>query len=301
MSLLVLGSVAFDDVQTPAGFRERVLGGSATYFAWAAATLAPTELVAAVGRDFPEEFVRDLSKRGIGLSGLVKMADVDTFHWSGRYGDDLNVAQTNWVKLNVLGRWRPVVPAKLKRVPYLFLANDSPQNQLAALDQMAERPKFVLCDTRDLWIDQDRAGLEQVLKRTDGIVLNDGEARQLTGERNLIRAAKRLHDFGSRVVIVKKGEHGAFLSEDGRGFALPAYPVAEVVDPTGAGDSFAGGLMGWLARHKTHDFAALKQAMLAGTITASFCVEDFSLDRLKTLDLAAFERRMDEFREFLTI
>ncbi len=300
MSLLVLGSVAFDDVRTPAGSRERVLGGSATYFAWAASTLVATDLVAAVGRDFPDEFMALLRGRGIGLDGLVRMQDVDTFHWSGRYGEDLNVAQTNWVKLNVLSRWKPAIPPGLRSRPFVFLANDSPANQLAALEQM-ERPRLVLCDTRDLWIDQDRARLEEVLRRTDGIVLNDGEARQLTGERNLIRASVRLHALGCRIAIIKKGEHGAFLSVGGKGFALPAYPVAEVVDPTGAGDSFAGGLMGWLARHGQADFKALKHAMLAGTITASFCVEDFSLDRLKTLDLAAFERRMGEFQQFLSL
>ncbi len=300
MALLVLGSVAFDDVRTPSGFRERVLGGSATYFAWAAATLVQTDLIAAVGRDFPDEFVAALRGRGIGLDGLVKMADVDTFHWSGRYGEDLNVAQTNWVKVNVLGKWKPLVPPAWRDHPFVFLANDAPQNQLTALAQV-KKPKLVLCDTRDLWIDQDRAGLESVMKRTDGIVLNDGEARQLTGERNLIRASHRLHALGSRIAIIKKGEHGAFLSVDGQGFALPAYPVAEVVDPTGAGDSFAGGLMGWLARGGVADRKALKQAMLAGTITASFCVEDFSLDRLKALDLGAFERRMEEFRQFLSL
>lgn len=300
MALLVLGSVAFDDVRTPAGFRERVLGGSATYFAWAAATLVQTDLIAAVGRDFPDEFMAMLRGRGIGLDGLVKMQDADTFHWSGRYGDDLNVAQTNWVKLNVLGKWKPQVPPAWRSHPFVFLANDAPQNQLAALDQMA-KPRLVLCDTRDLWIDQDRAGLEQVMRRTDGIVLNDGEARQLTGERNLIRAAHKLHEQGSRIAIIKKGEHGAFLSVEGHGFALPAYPVAEVVDPTGAGDSFAGGLMGFLARHEVTDWKALKLAMLAGTITASYCVEDFSLDRLRTLDVAAFERRMAEFRQFLSL
>ncbi len=300
MALLVLGSVAFDDVRTPSGFRERVLGGSATYFAWAAATLVQTDLIAAVGRDFPDEFVAALRGRGIGLDGLVKMADVDTFHWSGRYGEDLNVAQTNWVKVNVLGKWKPLVPPAWRDHPFVFLANDAPQNQLTALAQV-KKPKLVLCDTRDLWIDQDRAGLEEVMRRTDGIVLNDGEARQLTGERNLIRASHRLHALGSRIAIIKKGEHGAFLSVDGQGFALPAYPVAEVVDPTGAGDSFAGGLMGWLARGGVADRKALKQAMLAGTITASFCVEDFSLDRLKALDLGAFERRMEEFRQFLSL
>jgi sugar/nucleoside kinase (ribokinase family) len=300
MSLLVLGSVAFDDVRTPSGYRERVLGGSATYFAWAASTLVKTDLVAAVGRDFPESFLQLLRGRGIGIDGLVKMQDVDTFHWSGRYGEDLNVAQTNWVKLNVLGKWKPTIPEKLREAPFVFLANDSPGNQLAAREQLKE-PKLVLCDTRDLWISQDRAQLEQVLKRTDGIVLNDGEARELTGERNLIRAAAKLHGLGSRIAIIKKGEHGAFLSVDGKGFALPAYPVAEVVDPTGAGDSFAGGLMGWLARYGETDFTALKHAMLAGTITASFCVEDFSLDRLKTLDLGAFDRRMTEFRQFLSL
>lgn len=300
MALLVLGSVAFDDVTTPHGARERVLGGSATYFAWAASTLVKTDLVAAVGRDFPEEHVALLRGRGIGVSGLVRMADADTFHWSGRYGDDLNVAQTNWVRLNVLARWRPVVPEPLRATPFVFLANDSPQNQLAALEQLAG-PRLVLCDTRDLWIDQDRAGLEEVMRRTDGIVLNDGEARQLSGERNLIRAAHRLHELGSRIAVIKKGEHGAFLSSEGRGFALPAYPVENVVDPTGAGDSFAGGLVGWLARGGAVDFAALKQAMLAGTITASYCVEEFSLDRMQSLDLAAFERRAAEFRRFLAL
>ena len=299
MALLVLGSVAFDDVKTPVGYRERVLGGSATYFAWCAAMLAPTDLIAVVGRDFPDEFRSLLKARGIGLDGLVTMADTDTFHWSGRYGEDLNVAQTNWVKLNVLGKWKPAVPERLRSNPFVFLANDSPANQLATLAQM-KKPKFVLCDTRDMWIHEQRAALEEVMRRTDGIVLNDGEARLLTGQSNLIRAARQLHKLGSRIAIVKKGEHGAFLSMEGKGFALPAYPVAEVVDPTGAGDSFAGGLMGHVARAGSGDFTTLKHAMLAGTITASFCVEDFSLDRLKALDHATFEQRLREFKAFLT-
>jgi len=300
MSLLVLGSVAFDDVKTPSGYRERVLGGSATYFAWCSAMLVRTDLIAVVGRDFPAEF-RDLLKgRGVGLDGLVTMADTDTFHWSGRYGDDLNVAQTNWVKLNVLGKSKPAVPEALRDHAYVFLANDSPTNQLATLAQM-KRPKFVLCDTRDMWIHEQRAALEEVMRKTDGIVLNDGEARLLSGESNLIRAAHRLHALGSRIAIVKKGEHGAFLSIEGKGYALPAYPVPEVVDPTGAGDSFAGGLMGYVAHADRTDFATLKHAMLAGTITASFCVEDFSLDRLKSLDRPTFERRLAELKEFVTL
>ncbi len=300
MSLLVLGSVAFDDVKTPSGYRERVLGGSATYFAWCSAMLARTDLVAVVGRDFPAEFRKLLQGRGVGLDGLVTMADTDTFHWSGRYGDDLNVAQTNWVKLNVLGKWKPTVPEALRGHAYVFLANDSPPNQLATLAQM-KKPKFVLCDTRDMWINEHRAALEEVMRKTDGIVLNDGEARLLSGQTNLIRAAQRLHALGSRIAIIKKGEHGAFLSMEGKGFALPAYPVAEVVDPTGAGDSFAGGLMGYVAHSGKSDFATLKHAMLAGTITASFCVEDFSLDRLKTLDPPTFERRLAEFKAFVTL
>ena len=299
MSLLVLGSVAFDDVRTPSGFREKVLGGSATYFAWAASTLVSTDLVAAVGRDFPDDFTATLRGRGIGLDGLVKMADVDTFHWSGRYGDDLNVAQTNWVKLNVLGKWKPAVPDALRGHGYVFLANDSPANQIAALEQM-KRPQLVLCDTRDLWIDQDRATLEQVMRRTDGIVLNDGEARQLTGERNLIRAAKRLHELGSRITIIKKGEHGAFLSVDGKGFALPAYPVAEVVDPTGAGDSFAGGFMGHLAAAGDVTPSALRRAMLYGTATASFCVEGFSTEGLARTERKALDARVAELASLVT-
>jgi len=192
-----------------------------------------------------------------------------------------------------------VQPAELAHT-YVFLANDSPTNQLATLAQM-KRPKFVLCDTRDMWIHEQRAALEEVMRKTDGIVLNDGEARLLSGESNLIRAAHRLHALGSRIAIVKKGEHGAFLSIEGKGYALPAYPVPEVVDPTGAGDSFAGGLMGYVAHADRTDFATLKHAMLAGTITASFCVEDFSLDRLKSLDRPTFERRLAELKEFVTL
>jgi len=299
MSLLVFGSVAFDDVRTPSGSRERVLGGSATYFAWSSATLVATDLVAIVGRDFPDGFLRELRDRGIGLSGLVRAAAQDTFYWKGSYGEDLNVARTDAVHLNVLATWKPQVPAELRAAPFVFLANDSPQNQLHALDQIA-RPRLVLCDTRDLWIQQDRPGLQEVLRRTDGVALNDAEARQLTGERNLLRAARRLHELGSRIAIIKKGEHGAFLSAEGRGYALPAYPIEDVVDPTGAGDSFAGGFMGHLALVGSTSWFQLKQAMLAGTITASFCVEDFSLGRMKMLTRDAFDARYDEFRAYLS-
>jgi len=300
MSLLVLGSVAFDDVRTPSGFRERVLGGSAAYFAWSAATLVRTSLVAAVGRDFPEEYQRDLESRGIDVHGLKRIEDAETFYWKGSYGEDLNEAHTDSVHINVLGQWQPEVPADLRPSPFVFLANDAPANQLHALAQL-ESPELVLCDTRDLWIDQDRDGLREVMRRTDGIVLNDGEAKMLSGERNIVKAGNRLHEWGSRIVIIKRGEYGAFLTVDGRGFAMPAYPVEEVVDPTGAGDSFAGGLMGYLSLLRSSSLVSLKQAMLAGTVTASFCVEDFSLDRMRELDRNEFDARMEELRLFLSL
>ncbi len=300
MTLLVLGSVAFDDVRTPAGSREKVLGGSATYFAWASATLVKTHLVAAVGRDFPVRFEQALEARGIGLEGLHRDPVQETFYWKGYYGEDLNLAHTSAVHINVLGSWRPRIPDHLRAAPYVFLANDQPSNQRHALDQL-QKPRLVLCDTRDLWIEKDPHGLLEVIRRTDGIILNDGEARLLTREKNLIRAGKSLHSLGSRIVIIKKGEHGAFLSMDGRGFALPAYPVEQVVDPTGAGDSFAGGLMAFLALVQSSSFSNLKQAMLCGTIAASFCVEDFSLDRMRDLTRVEFDARLEEFRGFLSI
>jgi len=298
--VLVVGSVALDTVETPFGRREELLGGSATFFAYAATPFAPVRLVSVVGRDFPAEHEERLSQLGIDARGLER-ADGETFRWTGRYEGDMNVAETLDTKLNVLGTFDPKLPADYRTTPFVFLANAHPANQLSVMDQMETRPAFTVCDTMNYWIEQELDGLREVLRRVDGVVLNDEEARRLTGERNLIRAGRAMLDLGPKVAIVKKGEHGAFLFSMLDFFALPAYPVDSVIDPTGAGDSFAGGLMGSLARAGRVTLARLKRAMIDGTVMASFAVESFSVERLASLGEGEIRSRHEEIVQFLSL
>ncbi len=300
MSLLVVGTVAFDSVQTPFGHVERVLGGSASYFSCAASAFTPVRLVSIVGSDFPKEHVEFLKHKKIDTAGLV-VADGKTFHWTGRYQGDMNEAETVAVHLNVYGDFRPHVPAAFTDSRFVFLANGSPESQMMVLDQI-KKPEFVVADTMNLWITNTLGPLKKLLKRIDALVLNEGEAKMLSGERNLVAAAEHVLALGPRIVIVKKGEYGAFLvTREGARFALPAYPVAKVKDPTGAGDSFAGGLMGFVAQQERHDDATLRRAMVYGTVMASFVVEDFSLDAFRRLTDAKLRERYDQFVRFVTI
>lgn len=298
MTLLAVGTLAFDSIETPFEARKDVLGGSATHFAHAARLFGPVELVGVVGTDFPDALLRRFSELGIGVRG-VEIAHGKTFRWAGRYEADWNTRHTLDTQLNVFEHFDPKVPAAQRDARFLFLANAQPAVQLRALEQV-RAPTLVVADTMNLWIDIKLAELETLLGRIHGLVLNEEEARMLTGRRNLFQAARVLLEKGPRFVILKKGEHGAFLLGRDVRFALPAYPVEEVVDPTGAGDSFAGGFMGYLAAANSVTPASLRRAMLYGTVTASFCVEGFGVEGLEHVDRQRLDGRFQELATLVT-
>jgi sugar/nucleoside kinase (ribokinase family) len=299
MSLLVIGTLAYDTIETVSERRAEVLGGSATYFATAASHFAPVSLVGVVGDDFRAADVDLLRSRGVDLAGL-EVAKGRTFRWTGRYEADWNTRHTLETQLNVFEHFDPKVPAAGRKAQWLFLANGAPRIQARALDQV-ERPRFVVADTMNLWIEIARDELAHLLRRIDAVVLNDEEARMLTGERNLLRAAGAVLGLGPRYVILKKGEHGAFLLGRDAHFSLPAYPVENVVDPTGAGDSFAGGFMGYLAEQGACDPATLRRAMLYGTVAASFCVEGFGVEGLQGRSRTDLDKRFDDLLTIVTV
>jgi sugar/nucleoside kinase (ribokinase family) len=299
-SLCVVGTLAFDDVATPAGERRGVLGGSATYFSVAASLFTRVGLVGVVGGDFPPSFRAVLERHGVDLSGLEVRPDGRTFRWAGRYEGDMDQARTLATDLNVLADFAPRLPDRLRAAPLVFLANTDPRVQAAVLDQLAG-PRLVVMDTMNLWIDTARDALLAVMRRVDGVVLNDAEAKSLARSHNLIAAGKALLDLGPRFVVVKKGEHGSFLFTRERLFALPSYPLEAVVDPTGAGDSFAGGFLGTLAQRGEARVEDLCLAMLHGTVVASFTVSAFSLGGLDGLTRAQVDARADELRAFIAL
>ena len=299
MSLLVIGTLAYDTVETPFDRRERALGGSAVYFATAASAFGPVRLAGVVGEDFEDSHLELLRARGVDTRGVVRKPG-KSFHWGGRYAADWNTRTTLFTHLNVLQDFRPVLPGAFRDSRYVFLANAEPGVQLEALSQCSQR-KFVVADTMNFWIEQYLPDLKRLLKDVDGIVLNDEEARMLAGEHNLIRAARAVLSMGPRYVLLKKGEHGAFLIGEGAHFSLPAYPVDPVIDPTGAGDCFAGGFMAALASRDDVSPRALRKAMLYGTVTASFCVQGFSIEDLCTRGAADIERRYGELLEITTV
>jgi sugar/nucleoside kinase (ribokinase family) len=294
--LLTVGSVALDTVRTPFGELEEALGGAASYASVAASFLAPARMVAVVGEDFPEREVAKLAGRGVDLAGLQR-APGKTFRWAGYYEYDLNQAHTVATELNVFEGFRPVLPDAYRQSPYVFLANIDPALQLSVLDQV-RRPKLVACDTMNYWIEHSRDQLLKMLARCDIALMNEAEARELCGVPNLLVAARQILNFGPGVVIIKKGEHGSIMLSADSYFVAPGYPLEQVRDPTGAGDSFAGGLMGYLARCGQTDDAALRRAVICGTVMASFAVEDFSLDRLLRL---APEEIAERYHELVRI
>jgi sugar/nucleoside kinase (ribokinase family) len=302
MPLLVVGSIAFDSIETPNGTVDDALGGSASFFSYVASFFTKPRLVGVVGEDFPEENRRLFASRNIDTAGLVT-AKGKTFRWKGRYHDDMNTRDTLEVHLNVFGEFNPVLPEGFRDSQYVFLANGSPQLQARVLDQV-QRPKLVFADTMDLWIDTQRDHLLALLPRLDGLFLNDSEAKQLTGEANLVRAGHAVRKLGPKVVLLKKGEHGAMLFSAEGVFVAPAYPSAQVIDPTGAGDSFAGGILGHLAAEDAGarpDWPArLRKAMAYGTVVASLAVEGFGLDRLKRAERREIDQRLEEYRTMLT-
>jgi sugar/nucleoside kinase (ribokinase family) len=294
MALLVVGSVALDSLETPFGRRDDVLGGSASYFSVCASFFGPTRMVAVVGEDFPEEHVRFFASRGVDLAGLARVPG-RTFRWKGRYEFDLNTAHTLDTQLNVFAAFRPELPDPYRDSEYVFLGNIDPDLQRTVLDQV-RAPRFVACDTMNFWISSKRESLLRTLKRVDMLFVNDAEARQLAGEHNVVNAARRILSFGPRAVVVKRGEYGALFFSGEEVFAASAYPLPAVFDPTGAGDSFAGGFMGYLARSRREDHATMRRAIVLGSVLASFTVEQFSLERLRTLGADEIRGRFAEAR-----
>jgi cytidine kinase len=299
MPLCVVGSVALDSVETPAEKRDNVVGGSAVFFSYAASFFTTVRLAGVVGEDWPEQYTYMLQSRGIDTAGLQVVAGGKTFRWRGKYLPNMNDRETLDLQLNVLQNFEPVLPEAYCRCKFLFLANGSPAQQLKALDQCAG-PSLVVADTMDHYIRTEPDGLREVLKRIDGLVLNDSEAKLLCGDDNLVRAGGAVLAMGPSFVVIKKGEHGAMFFSKHETYVLPAYPTAQVVDPTGAGDSFAGGMMGYLAERGAFDPKTLKEALAYGTLMASFTVEDFSLDRLRKIQRDDLDRRMEEYRRMLT-
>jgi sugar/nucleoside kinase (ribokinase family) len=293
--LVVVGSVAFDTIETRDVRKEMVLGGSASFFATAASYFAPVRLVAVVGDDFPQANLDFFKSRGIELEGLTR-ARGKTFHWTGRYTDDLVHRTSLDTQLNVFADFTPKLPDPWRDSELLFLGNIHPALQLDVLGQV-RRPRLTAMDTMNFWIEREPEALKRVLARVDLLVINDEEARQLAGIHNLPRAARAIRQMGPKTVIVKRGDSGALLFHEGGVFAAPAYPLEEVVDPTGAGDTFAGGFMGYLARARDLGPQSVRRAMFYGSVMASFCVEDFSLDRMRELSSGEIEGRYRAFRD----
>lgn len=296
MSLIVTGTVGIDTVHAPTGSRKDVLGGSCTYFAAAASFFTPVRIVAAVGADFPEEHFQVFKHfSGIDTTGLEVRPGSSTFRWGGRYLENMNERETLYTELGVVAEDPPKVPDEYRASDYVFLANSHPSVQMDLLSQIPER-KLAIADTMDLWINSARQELGMLMEEVDGLILNDSEALMLTGERNLRQAADRIRGMGPGIVIIKKGEHGVMMVHDNGIAVLPAYPTASVVDPTGAGDSFAGGMMGSIAAENDHSFAALQRALGRGTVIASYNVESFTLERLQSLTAKDVVERLEEFR-----
>ncbi|MCL5035018.1 MAG: PfkB family carbohydrate kinase [Bacteroidetes bacterium] len=299
MGLLVVGSIALDTIETPFGRADRVAGGSAVYISAAASYFtAPIRLVGVVGSDFPKSEIEFLESRGIELEGLQVVEGGKTFHWSGRYHYDLNERDTLETQLNVFESFNPVLPESYRKSRYVLLGNIDPILQRRVIESMERKPDLIICDTMNFWIQGKHADLLETLKKVDILIVNDSEARQLASEPNLVRAAKKIMRLGPRIVIIKKGEHGALLFTNGTVFSAPAFPLESIYDPTGAGDAFAGGFIGHLAR--TEDFSDdnLKRAVIYGSVLASFCVGKFGIEGLK--DLSEIEI-LGRYRDFIEL
>jgi sugar/nucleoside kinase (ribokinase family) len=302
MSLVAVGTLAFDDIETPYGRAERVIGGACTYISLAAAHfIKPVQIVSVVGGDFPDETMQLLQQRGVDISGVQIRPNEKSFFWAGRYHKDLNGRDTLDTQLNVLADFDPVLPESYRDAKYLMLGNLTPQVQMRVLEQLNQRPELVVLDTMNFWMDIALDDLKKVLQKVDVLTINDEEARQLSGVHSLIKAAEVIHELGPKHLIIKKGEHGALLFSGGKMFFAPALPLAIVKDPTGAGDTFAGGFIGWLAKTGDTSFENLKRAVIYGSAMASFCVEEFSIDRLKTLDEVTIQHRVAQFKHLVHV
>lgn len=300
MSLLTVGTVAFDDIETPTGRAEKVVGGACTYISLAASHfVTPVRVVSVVGDDFPEQTLDYLRRRGVDLEGLQVKKGEKSFFWAGRYHSNFNSRDTLDTQLNVLANFDPVLPEIYRSSDYLMLGNLTPQVQMRVLEQLTHRPKLVALDTMNFWMDIALADLLKVIEKIDVLTINDEEARQLSGEHSLLKAAKVIHEMGPKYLIIKKGEHGALLFHRSQIFFAPALPLAELIDPTGAGDSFAGGFMGWIAKTGDTSFENMKRAVIYGSTMGSFCVEKFGIEGLKGLTPAMIENRVEQFVELV--
>ena len=296
--LLVVGTVAFDAIETPFGKTDKILGGSGTFVGLAASQFeVQTGVVSVVGGDFPASYLEMMNSKGINTEGIEIVKEGKTFFWSGKYHNDMNSRDTLITELNVLETFAPVVPENFKDAAIVMLGNLHPQTQASVLDQMSERPRLIVLDTMNFWMDIALDDLHSVLKRVDVITINDEEARQLSGEYSLVNAAKKIHEMGPKYVVIKKGEHGALLFNNGKMFYAPALPLAEVFDPTGAGDTFAGGFCGYLAKTEDLSFENMKNAIIYGSNLASFCVEKFGTERMQELSSDDVKTRLKAFKD----
>ena len=301
MKLLVVGSVAFDAIETPFGKTDKILGGAATFIGLASSIMnVPSGIVSVVGGDFPQEYLDLLSERGVNIEGIEIVKEGKTFFWSGKYHNDLNSRDTLVTEVNVLENFDPKIPNSMQDSEVLLLGNLHPGVQLSVLEKMNNRPKLVILDTMNFWMDTAMDVLKLMIAKTDVITINDEEARQLSGEYSLVKAAKKIHEMGPEFVIIKKGEHGALLFHEGKIFAIPAMPLEEVFDPTGAGDTFAGGFAAYLAKKENFDFETMKSALIVGSALASFTVEKFGTERLKEITEAEMIGRIKQFKELTT-
>ncbi len=295
MSLIVVGSMAFDAIETPFGKSDKIVGGAATYIAWCASNFTPVKQISVVGGDFPQSELDALTARNVSLEGVQIKKDEKSFFWSGRYHLDMNTRDTLVTELNVLGTFEPVVPDSYQDCEFLMLGNLAPAVQLSVIEQMKTKPKLVVLDTMNFWMDIALDDLKKVLAKTDVLMVNDSEARQLSGEFSLVRAAKTIMAMGPEYLIIKKGEHGALLFHDDKVFFAPALPLEDVFDPTGAGDTFAGGFIGHLAKTKDISFGNMKTAIIVGSAMASYCVEKFGTERLREITKEDINTRLKEF------
>lgn len=296
--LIIVGTVAFDAIETPFGKTDKILGGAATFIGLAASQFnTETAIVSIIGGDFPQDYLDLLSNRGIDISGIELVKDGKTFFWSGKYHNDMNSRDTLATELNVLADFNPIVPEGYRDAEIVMLGNLHPLTQISVLDQMVKTPKLVVLDTMNFWMDSALDDLHKVMSRIDVITINDEEARQLTGEFSLVVAARKIHDMGPKYVVIKKGEHGALLFHDESVFYAPALPLEEVFDPTGAGDTFAGGFVGYIAYTGNVTFENMKNAVIYGSTLASFCVEKFGAERMLNLSKDEIHKRLLEFKQ----
>lgn len=301
MKLLVVGSVAFDAIETPFGKTDKILGGAATYIGIASSILnVESGIVSVIGGDFPQADLDMLTARGVNIEGIEIVKDGKTFFWSGKYHNDLNSRDTLVTEVNVLENFDPKIPESMQDAEILLLGNLHPGVQLSVLERMKNRPKLVILDTMNFWMDSAWDTLMQMIAKTDVITINDEEARQLSGEYSLVKAAKKIHEMGPEFVIIKKGEHGALLFHDGKIFAIPALPLEEVFDPTGAGDTFAGGFAAYLAKKADFSFETMKSALIVGSAMASFTVEKFGTEKLQEVTESEMIARIKNFKDLTT-